>query len=67
MLQLRSFWSGNRSADEGSALLAVGLDVKNDQEDRRNQNEQKAGDKSEIVGFHGRSWNPGERITVERP
>ena len=53
--------------DEESALLAVGLDIENDQEDRRYQDEQEAGDKSEIVGFHSRSWNPGERITVERP
>ena len=44
-------------------LLAVGLNVKNQQEDPWNQNEQEAGDESEIVGFHGRWDEPRERIT----
>lgn len=36
-----------------STLTAVGLDVKDDQKYRRNQNEQQAGYEAEIVGFHG--------------
>lgn len=36
-----------------AALAAVGLDVEDDQEDGWNQNEQKAGNEAEVVGFHG--------------
>lgn len=39
-----------------ASLTAAGLDVENDQEHGRNQNEQQAGDKAEIVGFHGDEW-----------
>jgi hypothetical protein len=34
-------------------LAAAGLDVKNDQENSRHQNKKKAGNETEIVGFHG--------------
>ena len=50
-----------------SGLVVLRADVEHDQEDRRNQNEQEAGDESEIVGFHGLLGDPGEGITDKRP
>ena len=40
-------------AEGSTALTAIGLDVEDDQEDGRNQDEQEAGNETEIVGFHG--------------
>ena len=42
-----------RRGTVSAALAAVGLDVENDQKDRRNQDEQEAGNETEVVGFHG--------------
>ena len=68
MLRHLSSWFVRLSRTETSALLsAVGLDVENQQKDPWNQDEQKAGDESEIVGFHGRWRDPGEGITDKRP
>ena len=50
-----------------SGLVVLRADVEHDQEDRRNQDEQEAGDESEIVGFHSRWRDPGEGITDKRP
>ena len=50
-----------------SSLAVLRADVEHDQEDRRNQNEEKTGDESEIIGFHGRGRDPGEGITDKRP
>jgi len=41
------------AGETSAALAAAGLDVKDDQEHRRNQDEQEAGNEAEIVGFHG--------------
>jgi len=45
-------------------LAAAGLYVKNDQENSRHQNKKKAGNETEIVGFHG---NPEFDQTVSPP
>ena len=50
-----------------SGLVVLRADVEHDQEDRRNQDEQEAGDESEIVGFHGRWRDTGEGITGPKP
>ncbi len=47
-----------------SALAAAGLDVQNNQEHRRNQHEHQAGDEAEVVGFHRKSLELGDRITA---
>ena len=53
--------------DEEDGPHVLRADVEHDQEDRRNQDEQEAGDESEIVGFHGRWRDPREGITDKRP
>ena len=45
-------------------ITTICLDIKHDQKDRGDQNEQKASDKSEIVGFHGRKMDQREDITI---
>ena len=66
MHQHRCCWCANRNGAE-SSLVVLRADVEHDQEDCRNQDEQEAGDESEIVGFHGRGGDPGEGITGPRP
>lgn len=55
---------GREARAASASLTAAGLDVKDDQEDSRNQNEQQTGDKTEIVGFHCRERDLSERITA---
>ena len=47
-----------------SALTAAGLDVEHQQKHRRHQHEHQAGDEAEIVGFHCKCLQPGDRITA---
>jgi len=44
---------GSAEAGASAALAAARLDVENDQEDSRYENEQETGNESEVVGFHG--------------
>ena len=56
----------NRNGAE-SSLVVLRADIEHDQKDCRNQDEQEAGDESEIVGFHGRGRDQREGITGPKP
>lgn len=49
-----------------ATLTAAGLDVQHQKEHGGNQDEHQAGDKAEVVGFHGKTAGTGEGITAER-
>lgn len=53
-----------RGGENSAALTAVGLDEEDDQEHSGHQDEQQAGHKAEIIGFHG--WI-GNGVKVSLP
>ncbi len=60
------FWTNfalTRFGEEAGLLSITGGNKQTNKENRRNPNEQEAGNKAEVGGFHDLRWLLGEAIT----